>query len=176
MRLGVNHIDKDEFLRHYPSAHVQAMTEKTIQSGFAATGLVPFDPDRVLSTLNPVVRTPSPVPTEESVWESKTSRTIKEIRRQGQHIQAQHRIRTATSKSPSDSAFQQLLKGFEVVVHERAILQVENAALRVENQRQKRKRAVRRTRIQTGGTLTIGEGQDSVYTRELEQQIRVEVQ
>jgi hypothetical protein len=63
-----------------------------------------------------------------------------------------------------------------MVVHERAILQVENAALRVENQRQKRKRAVRRTRIQTGGTLTISEGQDRVHEHELEQQIHVEVQ
>jgi hypothetical protein len=99
MRLGVNHIDKDEFLRHYPSAHVQAITEKTIRAGFAATGLVPFDPDRVLSTLSPIVRTPSPVPTEESVWESKTPRTIKEIKRQGQYIQAQRQIRTNMSRS-----------------------------------------------------------------------------
>jgi hypothetical protein len=67
IRLGVNYIDKDEFLRLYPSAHVQAITEKTIQSGFAAIGLVSFDLDRVLSTLNPIVRTPSPVLTEESV-------------------------------------------------------------------------------------------------------------
>jgi hypothetical protein len=90
------------------------MTEKAIQSGFAATGFVPFNPDRVLSTLNPVLRTPSLVPTEESVWESKTPRTIKEIKRQGQHIQAQRQLRTNTSRSPSDSAFQQLLSSSTV--------------------------------------------------------------
>jgi hypothetical protein len=81
IRLSINHIDKEEFLQLYYPAHVQAITEKNIWSGFTATGLVPYDPDRVLSTLNPVVRTPSPVPTEESVWESKTPRTMKEVKR-----------------------------------------------------------------------------------------------
>jgi hypothetical protein len=81
IRLSVNHINKDEFLQLYHPAHAQAITEKNIRSGFTATGLVPFDPDRVLSTLNPTVRTPSPVPTEESVWESKIPRTIKEVKR-----------------------------------------------------------------------------------------------
>jgi hypothetical protein len=176
MRLGINHINKEEFLHLYYPAHVQAITEKNIQSGFAATGLVPYDPDRVLSTLNPIVRTPSPVPTEASVWESKTPKTVPEIKQQGKHIQDQRRARTNQSRSPSDSAFQQLLKGFEKVVHERTILQVENTALRVENQRQKRKRAVRRTRVQTGGTLTISQGQDQIFEREVEQQIQAEVQ
>jgi hypothetical protein len=81
MRLGINYINKDEFLRLYYPAHVEAITEKNIRSGFAATGLIPFNLDRILSTLSPVVRTPSPVPTEESVWESKTPRTIKEVKR-----------------------------------------------------------------------------------------------
>jgi hypothetical protein len=109
MRLGINHINKEEFLHLYYPAHVQAITEKNIQSGFAATGLVPFNPDQVLSTLNPVVQTPSPVPTEESVWESKTPRTIKDVKRQAQHIQEQRRHRINTSHSPSNSAFQWIL-------------------------------------------------------------------
>jgi hypothetical protein len=38
-----------------------------------------------------------------------------------------------TSRSPSDTAFDKLLKGFEVVVHERALLEAEVVALRTAN-------------------------------------------
>jgi hypothetical protein len=82
-----------------------------------------------------------------------------------------------TRQQPSlngSSLLQQLLKGFEKVIHERTIWQVENAALRVENQRQKQKRAVRRTRVQTGGTLAISQGQDQIFGREVEWQIQAE--
>jgi hypothetical protein len=48
--------------------------------------------------------------------------------------------------------------------------------LRVKNARQKRKRAVRHTRIQTSNTLTINEGQNRVYERQIEEQIQVEAQ
>jgi hypothetical protein len=88
MRLGINHISKDEFLPAYYQAHTQAITEKNIRSSFLATGLVLFDPERVLSGLNPIVRTPSPVPTEgSSSWDSKTPQNLKEVKRQGKHIQ-----------------------------------------------------------------------------------------
>jgi DDE superfamily endonuclease len=175
MRLGINHVDKEEFLMLYVRAHAEAMTKQNIQSGFAAAGLVPFNPQRVLSTLDPVVRTPSPTRSAESIWESKTPQTVIEVKRQAQHIQEQRRIRTNTSNSPTDSAFKQLLKGFEIAVHERALFQAEAAALREANQKQQRKRKQRRTRVADGGTLTVREAQDILQQREVASQIRNEV-
>ena len=67
MRLGVNHISKEEFLLAYLRAHYSSFSIKSIQAGFVATGLVLDDPDRVLSNLDPVVRTPSPVLSTESL-------------------------------------------------------------------------------------------------------------
>jgi hypothetical protein len=64
---------------------------------------------------------------------------------------------------------------WELIPKKRAILHVENAALQVENQHQKRKRAVRGTRVQTGGVLSIGEAQDQVFDRAVERQIQEEV-
>ena len=136
IRLGVNHILKEEFLTAYLEAHQASFTTKNIQAGFAATGLVPNEPERVLSQLDPVVRTPSPVPSAESTWESKIPRTIREISRQATYIRSIRRQQRATTLSPSDPAFNQLLKGFERVVTEKAILLVENEALRSENKRQ----------------------------------------
>jgi hypothetical protein len=39
MRLGVNHIDKDEFLVIYMSARTEAMKDTSMRNGFKATGL-----------------------------------------------------------------------------------------------------------------------------------------
>jgi hypothetical protein len=52
MCLGVNHIDKQEFLLLHQRERAEAMHEKNIKSGFLATGLVPFNPDRVLLLLH----------------------------------------------------------------------------------------------------------------------------
>ncbi len=60
--MGVNHIDKPDFLIAYVSAREESMAINTVRSGFVATGLVPYDPDRVLSKLNTQLRTPTPPP------------------------------------------------------------------------------------------------------------------
>jgi hypothetical protein len=61
MRLSINHISKEEFLPTFFTAYQQVMTTGNITSGFKATGLVPFDPERVLDKLGPIVEaTPSP--------------------------------------------------------------------------------------------------------------------
>jgi hypothetical protein len=52
MRNGLNHIDKADFLTAYIMARNESMTTNTVRSGFLATGLVPFDPERVLLKLN----------------------------------------------------------------------------------------------------------------------------
>jgi hypothetical protein len=49
--LGINHVDKAEFLPAFMQARMQAFSENNIKSSFAATGLVPMNPDQVLSTL-----------------------------------------------------------------------------------------------------------------------------
>ena len=86
MRLGVNHISKEEFLIAYLAVHNSLFSTSNIKAGFAATGLVPNDPERVLSQLDPVVRTPSPVLSAESLWESKIPQTKREIDRQAVYI------------------------------------------------------------------------------------------
>jgi hypothetical protein len=52
IRAGVSHIDKSDFLSAYFTARIEALTLNIVRSGFAATGLVPYDPERVLLKLN----------------------------------------------------------------------------------------------------------------------------
>ena len=105
MRLGVNHISKEEFLTAYLEVHKATFTTSNIRAGFAATRLVLYEPERVLSNLNLVIRTPSLVPSAESVWESKTPRNLTEVARQATYIRLIRRQRRSTTSSPLDQAF-----------------------------------------------------------------------
>ena len=60
MRNRVNYIDKPDFLIVYNRAYIEAITPAIIRSGFTATRLVPFNPDRVLLELNIQIRIPTP--------------------------------------------------------------------------------------------------------------------
>jgi hypothetical protein len=69
IRLGINYIDKAEFLPIFMQARTEALSQSNIKSGFLVTGLVPFAPDKVLLQLQIRVRTPPPaVPAAQVVW------------------------------------------------------------------------------------------------------------
>ena len=72
IRLGRNYIDKLDFLKAFIPARAATISLSNIRSGFAAAGLVPHDPERVLSRLQFKLRTPTPPPTEAAMAIPKT--------------------------------------------------------------------------------------------------------
>ncbi|KAE8821929.1 hypothetical protein PTNB85_10567 [Pyrenophora teres f. teres] len=65
-RGGVNAIGKEHFTYLYKPARERAFTAKNIKAGFAASGLFPFNPDRVLRTVPKPPAEPTPVVTNEA--------------------------------------------------------------------------------------------------------------
>jgi hypothetical protein len=57
MKLGINYINKEEFLPAFFVAYQQTITIENIASGFKATGLALFDLEKVLVGIRPVVET-----------------------------------------------------------------------------------------------------------------------
>ena len=57
IRAGVNYIDKLDFLIAYVLVREESMAINIVRSGFVAIGLVPYNPNRVLSKLNTQLRT-----------------------------------------------------------------------------------------------------------------------
>jgi hypothetical protein len=169
MVLGVHHIDKPIFLELFLDARKKTFSLKNITSGFAATGLIPFDPNRVLSRLQVKIRTPSPPPApleqpSSSNLPLKTPSNIIEL--EGLQKRRQKVL------SPTDRALAKIVKGCQLAMHSAILLHNENSQLRAENARQKRKRAQRRAFIQTGGTMTIGEGLANIEARQKPQRGR----
>jgi hypothetical protein len=152
MRLGIQHIGKQEFLRLYQQARTEALHSSNIQSGFAATGLVPYNPDCFLSRLHVQLRTPTPPLQSQNraVWTSETLHNITELQYQMQLIKSYIKRRTQSPPSPTEQALSRLVKSSEMAMHSAVLLATENSQLRMENQRQKRKKAQKRLYIAKG--------------------------
>jgi hypothetical protein len=72
MRSRINHITKLEFLPCFKAAFDVAITKNNILGGFRGAGLVPHNPEAVISKLDVRLRTP-PLPTiKDSPWQSQT--------------------------------------------------------------------------------------------------------
>jgi hypothetical protein len=81
MRLGINHINKVDFLSIYPQARDEALKEANIRNGFMATGIVPYNPAHILANLQVQFKTPTPPGTShglnsDSNWVPETPQNI----------------------------------------------------------------------------------------------------
>jgi hypothetical protein len=125
MRLGFNFIDKHDFLIAYPTARTMAFKAENIQNGFAATGLVPFDPDRVYHQLNIQLNTPTPPGSRSSNSQSscfQTPRNPRQLRRQATTIKSLISQRTTSPLSPINRALDRMSKACEITMNELTII------------------------------------------------------
>jgi hypothetical protein len=178
MTLGINHIDKDEFLTIYSRVRTAALSEGNIKSAFKATGLVPYDPEQVLSRLNTQMKTPTPPGTSHSSqasWATATPHNVRQVELQTEKIKGYMRHRTQGSSSPTNRALNQLVKGCQMAMHSAALLAAENRELRAANEKQKRKRERRRAYIGQENALTIKEEVNRVQRANEEERGGVEV-
>lgn len=165
-RRGVFHVDKLDFLWIYQRVRLKALSKGNIKAGFEATGLILFYSDRVLSNLT-VIRTSSPSGTASGIpasWAAETRRTTCQLEQQARLIQ---RRLQRQSQSPTSVAIAQLVKGCQLAMNSTTILAEENSKLRATNDRQRRKRPIRRQFIALGGVLQAEEGQKLVAEAEI---------
>jgi hypothetical protein len=120
MRVHISHIAKEDFLPAFYKAYDKAMTTSNIQAGFRATGLVPYDPEYVISQLDVKLRTPSPPGSSAGLppaWVPKTPNNPIEFDLHSEFIS--NRIIRHQNSSPTSILryMQQLKKGFIVVAY-----------------------------------------------------------
>jgi hypothetical protein len=117
MRNKITRITKLEFLPCFKAAFDALITESNIQGGFRGAGLVPFNPEAVISKLEVRLCTP-PLPTvNESTWHSQTPSNTLEFRSQSKLIR--ERIQRHGNSSPTSivNALDRLTKGAEMMAH-----------------------------------------------------------
>jgi len=158
MRNHINHITKLEFLPCFKGAFFASITKSNIQGGFRGAGLVPFNPDAVLSKLDVRLRTPTPPTVEDSTWQSKTPSNPTEFQLQSTLVKT--RIQRHLDSSPTGilQSLESFTKGAEMMMHSAVLLRTQVAELQAANEAATRRKSRKRKRIQKEGTLTIEEG------------------
>ena len=180
MRAGINHIDKTDFLMAYPTARVEAFKRQNIQNSFAAAGLAPYDPERVLSKLNIQLKTPTPPGSSHAenkeFFTPKTPKNVVELQQQVSTIKAFLKRRSKTPPSPTNLAINQMAKAAALAMNAAAILAKQNSDLLIANKKQTKKRALSTRQIAAAAGLTVKESKEVVQPpRETVEQPRLDV-
>jgi len=155
MRNRINHITKLEFLPSFRAAYLEAITEGNARGGFRGAGLVPFDPNAVISTLDVRICTPPPTINTEAVWESKTPTTHAEFASQSKFV----KNKLGSSPNSLNDGYTQLIKGATKMNHRLLFLENQVTELEEANALANGRRMRKRKRVQQGGTLTFEDGQ-----------------
>ncbi|EED13623.1 pogo transposable element, putative [Talaromyces stipitatus ATCC 10500] len=137
MRLGFNHIDKIDFLTSFPKARTMAYKAQTVRNSFMATGLVPFNPDRVYQQLTRQMTT-----------------TKKRISRH-----------TRSSSEAIGEVFTRASKAYEMSINKLTIAQKELHDLRAAHEKEKQKRRRSKQQISHEQGITREEAQALVQGR-----------
>lgn len=175
IKAHINHISKVEFFIAFKAAYLQSITPQNAVAGFRGAGLVPFDPQAVLSKLDVRLRTPTPTgpPSRDSNhWVSQTPHNPTNALHQSTLVK--NRIANHQGSSPTQlfSTVASLAKGTEILAHEVTLLRAENRTLRQANEALSKRRRAKKTRIREGGALRIEDARDIMARREAEEQVR----
>ncbi|KHJ32037.1 hypothetical protein EV44_g3787 [Erysiphe necator] len=158
IKAHIKHTTKVEFLIAFHAAYLATITEKNIKAGFRGAGLIPFDPQAVISKLVVRLRIPSPSrPSSANTdpWVSQTPHNPREVLLQSTLVK--NRITHHQGSSPT-SIFQTvalLAKGTEMLAHENTLLSAEIRTLRKANEALSKRRRAKKTLIRQGGVLTL---------------------
>jgi hypothetical protein len=171
IRHHINHITKLEFLPAFKAAYNRSFTSTNICSAFRGAGLVPLQPDAVLSKLDVQLRTPSPATLPEALWEARTPSNVRELEAQSTLIR--ERVRQHKSSSPASiiEAINQLKKGAEVMILSAELMRDRIASLEKANKAASARKQRKKKRIQQRGVLIKGAGEDLLAQQEADQQI-----
>jgi hypothetical protein len=171
----ITHIDKKAFLDTFYQVFDKTFSKDNIQSSFRATGLVPHNPDVVISRLEVKPCTPSPPPPGPTPWQPKIPSNVAEIEAQSRLILKRiSDYRNSSAESLQDMV-QQFQKGAEMMVHTQVLMAAEIIRLRAANKAASERKTRKKKRIQHRGTLSQQEAEEVVERRDAEALVEAEM-
>jgi hypothetical protein len=178
MRVHISHITKVEFFAAFKNAFMASFSEANVRGGFQGAGLVPFNPETVLSKLDVAPRTPTPTgppPATTDPWTSRTPQNAYEASSQAEFIK--NRIAKHQDSSPTAiyGAMDQLAKSTTAVMHKLVLMHDRIINLEKANHTLSKRRREKKTRIRQGGSLTVREATELLNGREAGGQLSEEM-
>ena len=179
MRAGTSHITKEDFFPAFFAAFQEAMTEKNIQGAFRGAGIIPHNPETVLSKLDVQLRTPTPPGSRggsPEPWVSRTPHNPIEATSQSEYIK--NRISCHQNSSPTSilGAVDHLTKGTQSIMHKLTLVQSEVQLMRGELDTLSKRRRTKKKRLRQGGSMSVAEAEDIQAQREVNAVVKQETQ
>ena len=175
IKAHINHITKVEFFLAFAAAYKESITAQNAQAGFRGAGLVPFDPQAVLSKLDVKLRTPDPSrpsTANSNPWVSQTPSNPTEALSQTTLVRNRIARHQGSSPTPLFETVAALAKGTERMAHEMTLLSAEVRTLRAANEALSKRRRAKKTRVRQGGALTVEDAQDILAQKDMDEQVR----
>jgi hypothetical protein len=163
VKAHITHITKPDFFAAFQTAFSDTMTKENILGGFRGAGLIPLDPEAVLSKLDIKLRTPSPLGSSNGTpepWVSKTPQTTKEAVSQSTLIKGKITNHQGSSPTHIFSAVEQYSKGMMAISHKLVLVEDRVRQLEAANAILAKRRRAKRTRLQDGGVLEGSQARD----------------
>ena len=150
IKLYINHITKVEFLLAFKAVHFAAITKDNVKGGFRGAGLVPFNPEVVISKLDVKLRTLTPTgppPLSHDPWVSQTPNNPQEAVCQTEYIRNRIAGHQGSSPTPIFDAVGHLAKGVATLAYSVTLLTAENRSLQRANEALSKRRRAKKTRV-----------------------------
>jgi hypothetical protein len=157
IRAHVTHITKDDFFPAFRAAFEAVFVKQNVEGGFRGAGLVPFNPDAVISKLDVKLRTLTPPGTSNGLpqpWVSQTPQTAAEAISQSTLIKDRVARHQGSSPMPILNSIDQLAKATVAIGHQLTLLTSELNVVQEANEALSKRRRAKRTRLQDSGPLT----------------------
>ena len=154
----ITHIIKPDFFIAFHIVFYFVFIPENVRGGFRGAGLVPLDPQKVISQLDIKLRTPtptgSPLPNADP-WVSKTPLNANEASQQSALIR--NRIVQHQNSSPTAiiGGLEQITKGTMQVMYEVVLLKARVKELESANEALSKRRRAKKSRIRAGRPLNI---------------------
>jgi hypothetical protein len=170
IRNHIFHINKSTFIDAFKAAYFESITPQNIQAGFRGSGLYPFNPEDVLSRLDPSFLSPLSAASQGS-WCTKTPKTTQEVDQQATLIKRRLERHQSSSPTPIFEALNQLSKGAQEMAASAALLQSQVFALQEANKAMHKRKSRKRKAILLDHALSASQIQEIVEQEEVEAQI-----
>jgi hypothetical protein len=175
IKAHIKHITKVEFFLAFKAAYVESITVQNAQAGFRGAGLVPFNPQAVISKLDVKLRTPTPtrpLSADTDPWVSQTPHNATEALSQTTLVKDRIARHQGSSPTPIFQTVVALAKGTERLAHEVTLMAAELRTLRAANEALSKRRRAKKNRIRQGGALAVEDAHDILAQEEVNEQIR----
>jgi len=169
IRAHITHITKVEFFLAFHAAYKACFNKENMAGGFRGAGLIPFNPEAVISKLDVKLRTPTPPESPSAAaapWVTQTPHNPTEAISQATLVNNSIDNHQGSSPTPILASTKQMVKGTMKMAHEMTLMSAELRNLRAANDALSKRRRAKKTRLRQGGTLTQAEGSQILADKE----------